>query len=51
MIEWGMGVLGDWLSRDMKLEKEELGKCGLVSSDLQGEYVGEPIGVESIYIG
>jgi hypothetical protein len=51
MLEWGRRASGDWLSRDRKLEKEELGKCGLVSSDSQGEYVGESTGVESRYIG
>jgi hypothetical protein len=40
---------GKWLSRDRKLEKEGLGKRGLVSSDSQGENIGEPTGVESRY--
>jgi hypothetical protein len=35
----------------MKLEREELGECGLVPSKLQGENIGESTEVESRYIG
>jgi hypothetical protein len=42
-------ISGNWSSRDRKLEKEGLGNRGLVSSDSQGEYTGESIGVESRY--
>jgi len=34
-----------------KLEKEELGECGLVPSEPQGENTGESTKVESRYIG
>jgi hypothetical protein len=34
-----------------KLEKKELGECGLVPSESQGENIGESTEVESRYIG
>jgi len=40
-----------WSSREKKLEKKGLGYRGLVSSDSQGEYIGESTGVVSRKIG